>query len=110
MKAAPWISSASRSSASRCSPPSRGRWNSTPRSAPPVASTGKYGRDSRSSRRAEREVLNWSPPGRLNKQIADALGIAERTVKARARQVMAKPAGNAAELGRIAAQLRGSAG
>jgi FixJ family two-component response regulator len=49
--------------------------------------------------------------GRLNKQIADALGIAERTVKAQRAQVMAKlGAANAAELGRIAAQLRGRSG
>jgi FixJ family two-component response regulator len=55
----------------------------------------------------EREVFELVAAGRLNKQIADALGIAERTVKAQRAQVMAKlGAGNAAELGRIAAQLR----
>lgn len=59
----------------------------------------------------EREVFELVAAGRLNKQIADALGIAERTVKAQRAQVMAKlGAANAAELGRIAAQLRGSAG
>lgn len=55
----------------------------------------------------EREVFELVVAGRLNKQIADALGIAERTVKAQRAQVMAKlGAANAAELGRIAAQLR----
>ena len=59
----------------------------------------------------EREVFELVAAGRLNKQIADALGIAERTVKAQRAQVMAKlGAANAAELGRIAAQLRGRAG
>lgn len=56
----------------------------------------------------EREVFELVVAGRLNKQIADVLGIAERTVKAQRAQVMAKlGAANAAELGRIAAQLRG---
>ena len=59
----------------------------------------------------EREVFELVVAGRLNKQIADALGIAERTVKAQRAQVMAKlGAANAAELGRIAAQLRGHGG
>jgi FixJ family two-component response regulator len=54
----------------------------------------------------EREVFELVVAGRLNKQIADALGIAERTVKAQRAQVMAKlGAANAAELGRIAALL-----
>lgn len=54
----------------------------------------------------EREVFEQVVAGKLNKQIADALGIAERTVKAQRAQVMAKlGASNAAELGRIAAQL-----
>ena len=45
--------------------------------------------------------------GKLNKQIAGDLGVAERTVKAQRAQVMAKlGATNAAELGRIAEQLR----
>jgi len=55
----------------------------------------------------ERSVFELVVAGRLNKQIADALGIAERTVKAQRAQVMDKlGAANAAELGRIAAQLR----
>jgi FixJ family two-component response regulator len=59
----------------------------------------------------EREVFDLVVAGRLNKQIADVLGIAERTVKAQRAQVMAKlGAANAAELGRIAAQLRGRGG
>jgi FixJ family two-component response regulator len=59
----------------------------------------------------EREVFELVVTGRLNKQIADALGIAERTVKAQRAQVMAKlGAANAAELGKIAAQLRGRGG
>jgi FixJ family two-component response regulator len=59
----------------------------------------------------EREVFDLVVDGRLNKQIADILGIAERTVKAQRAQVMAKlGAANAAELGRIAAQLRGRGG
>jgi FixJ family two-component response regulator len=59
----------------------------------------------------EREVFELVVAGRLNKQIADALGIAERTVKAQRAQVMGKlGAANAAELGRIAAQLRGRGG
>lgn len=54
----------------------------------------------------EREVLELVIAGKLNKQIADALGIAERTVKAQRSQVMAKlGAATAAELGKIAAQL-----
>jgi FixJ family two-component response regulator len=54
----------------------------------------------------EREVLRLVVAGQLNKQIAAALGVAERTVKAQRAQVMAKlGAATAAELGRIAAQL-----
>ena len=54
----------------------------------------------------EREVFDLVVAGKLNKQVADALGIAERTVKAQRAQVMVKlGAANAAELGRIAAQL-----
>lgn len=56
--------------------------------------------------RREREVFELVAAGRLNKQIAATLGIAERTVKAQRAQVMNKlGAANAAELGRIAAQL-----
>lgn len=55
----------------------------------------------------ERQVFDLVAEGWLNKQIADRLGIAERTVKAQRAKVMSKLcAGNAAELGRIAAQLR----
>ena len=55
----------------------------------------------------ERRVFDLVAEGCLNKQIADRLGIAERTVKAERAQVTAKlGAGNAAELGRIAAMLR----
>lgn len=54
----------------------------------------------------EREVFDLVVAGKLNKQVADALGIAERTVKAQRAQVMVKlGAANAAELGRIAARL-----
>jgi FixJ family two-component response regulator len=55
----------------------------------------------------EREVFDLIIAGRLNKQIADELGIAERTVKLQRAQVMAKlGAGSAAELGRLAERLR----
>ena len=55
----------------------------------------------------ECEVLELVVAGKLNKQIAAALGIAERTVKGQRSQVMAKlGATTAAELGRIAAQLQ----
>jgi FixJ family two-component response regulator len=55
----------------------------------------------------ERDVFDLIIIGRLNKQIADELGIAERTVKLRRAQVMAKlGAGSAAELGRLAERLR----
>jgi FixJ family two-component response regulator len=55
----------------------------------------------------EREVFDLIIAGRLNKQIAEVLGIAERTVKLQRAQVMAKlGAGSAAELGRLAEQLR----
>ncbi len=59
----------------------------------------------------ERSVFELVVAGRLNKQIADVLGIAERTVKAQRAQVMAKlGAANAAEPGRMAAQLHGRGG
>jgi len=55
----------------------------------------------------ERAVLDGVVAGKLNKQIAGDLGVAERTVKAQRAQVMAKlGATNAAELGKIAEQLR----
>jgi len=51
----------------------------------------------------QRAVFERVVAGRLNKQIADDLGIAERTVKREREQVMAKlDAGSAAELGRLA--------
>jgi FixJ family two-component response regulator len=54
----------------------------------------------------ERAVFDLIVAGKLNKQIAGELGIAERTVKAQRAQVMSKlGATNAAELGKIAAQL-----
>jgi FixJ family two-component response regulator len=55
----------------------------------------------------ERDVFDLIVAGKLNKQIAGELGIAERTVKAQRASIMAKlGAANAAELGRIAAELR----
>ena len=55
----------------------------------------------------EREVFNRIVLGQINKQIADALGIAERTVKIQRAQLMTKlGAGSAAELGRLAERLR----
>jgi FixJ family two-component response regulator len=54
----------------------------------------------------EREVFDGIVAGRLNKQIAESLGIAERTVKAQRAQLMAKLGANsAAELGRFAERL-----
>jgi FixJ family two-component response regulator len=59
----------------------------------------------------EREVFDRVVEGRLNKQIADDLGIAERTVKLQRAQVMDKlGAGSAAELGRLAERLRALSG
>ena len=55
----------------------------------------------------EREVFDHIVAGKLNKQIADELGVAERTVKLQRAQVMTKlGAGSAAELGRLAERLR----
>ncbi len=55
----------------------------------------------------ERAVFDGIIAGQINKQIADALGIAERTVKLQRAQLMAKlGAGSAAELGRLAERLR----
>jgi FixJ family two-component response regulator len=55
----------------------------------------------------ERDVFDLIVAGRLNKQIAGELGIAERTVKAERAQVMTKlGAGSAAELGRLAERMR----
>jgi FixJ family two-component response regulator len=56
---------------------------------------------------SERKVFDRIVDGRLNKQIADEMGIAERTVKLQRAHVMAKlGAGSAAELGRLAERLR----
>jgi FixJ family two-component response regulator len=56
--------------------------------------------------RREREVFDLVVLGKLNKQIADELGIGERTVKAQRSQVMLKlGVDSAAELGRLAEQL-----
>jgi len=58
----------------------------------------------------QREVFDRIVAGKLNKQIADELGIAERTVKREREQVMAKlDANSAADLGRLAELLRRSA-
>ena len=55
----------------------------------------------------ERKVFDLIAAGKLNKQVADELGIAERTVKMTRAQVMAKlGAGSAAELGGLAERLR----
>jgi FixJ family two-component response regulator len=55
----------------------------------------------------EREVFDAVASGKLNKQIADELGMAERTVKLHRAQVMTKLAvGSPAELGRLAERLR----
>jgi len=55
----------------------------------------------------ERAVFDHIVAGQLNKQIADQLGIAERTVKLQRAQLMAKlGVGSAAELGRLAERLR----
>jgi FixJ family two-component response regulator len=54
----------------------------------------------------EREVLHHVAAGRLNKQIASAIGAAERTVKAHRARVMAKmEAGSVAELVRAVDRL-----
>ena len=59
----------------------------------------------------EREVLRHVVAGKLNKQIAAALGAAERTVKAHRAHVMAKmQAGSVAELVRAYDLLAASAG
>lgn len=55
----------------------------------------------------EREVFERVVVGKLNKQIADELGIAERTVKAQRAQLMTKlGVASAAELGRLAERLQ----
>jgi FixJ family two-component response regulator len=55
----------------------------------------------------EREVFDGVVAGKLNKEIGEDLGIAERTVKVHRAQMMAKlGAESAADLGRLAEQLR----
>jgi len=57
----------------------------------------------------QREVFDLIVAGKLNKQIADELGIAERTVKREREQVMAKlDANSAVDLGRLAELLQRS--
>ena len=59
----------------------------------------------------EREVLQHVVAGRLNKQIASAIGAAERTVKAHRARVMAKmQAGSVAELVRSVDRLASAPG
>jgi FixJ family two-component response regulator len=58
----------------------------------------------------QREVFDRIVAGKLNKQVADELGIAERTVKREREQVMAKlDANSAADLGRLAELRRRAA-
>jgi FixJ family two-component response regulator len=55
----------------------------------------------------EQEVLELVVAGRLNKQIADELGLSERTVKSQRAQLMDKlGAGSSAELGALVERLR----
>jgi FixJ family two-component response regulator len=55
----------------------------------------------------EREVLDWIVAGKLNKQIAGELGMAERTVKLHRASLMTKlGASSPAELGQLAERLR----
>ncbi|MET0481618.1 MAG: response regulator [Aestuariivirgaceae bacterium] len=55
----------------------------------------------------ERQVFDLIVEGKLNKQIAAALGVAERTVKAQRASVLAKlGVSSVAELGRLAERLR----
>ncbi len=55
----------------------------------------------------ERAVFDRIVAGQINKQIADALGIAERTVKLQRARLMTKlDVGSVAELGRLAERLR----
>ncbi len=58
----------------------------------------------------EREVFDRIVAGKLNKQIADELGISERTIKTQRAQLMVKlGADSAAELGALAEKLNHSA-
>jgi FixJ family two-component response regulator len=55
----------------------------------------------------EREVFDAVASGKLNKQVADELGMAERTVKLHRAHVMEKlSVGSPAELGRLAERVR----
>jgi FixJ family two-component response regulator len=55
----------------------------------------------------EREVFDRIVAGKLNKQIADELGVSERTVKAERAQVLVKlGASSVAELGQLSERLR----
>ncbi len=55
----------------------------------------------------ERVIFDGIAAGQINKQVADALGIAERTVKLQRAQLMVKlNVGSAAELGRLAERLQ----
>ena len=55
----------------------------------------------------EREVVEAVADGKLNKQVAHELGMAERTVKLRRARAMEKPGvGSPAEFGRLAERLR----
>lgn len=59
----------------------------------------------------QREVFERIVAGKLNKEIAYELGLAERTIKREREQLMEKlDAGSAAELGRLAELLQRSAG
>jgi FixJ family two-component response regulator len=59
----------------------------------------------------ERDVFDGVVAGKLNKQIADALGSAERTVKLQRAQMMRKlGAGSAAALGALAERLKALSG
>ena len=86
---------------------SSARWRATPRSARRAKT-----RIGSSTRLAvltprEREVFDRIVAGKLNKQIADELGIGLRTVKAYRAQLMVKlGVDSAAELGRLAGELR----
>jgi FixJ family two-component response regulator len=59
----------------------------------------------------EHEVLDRVVAGKLNKQIADELGVSERTVKSQRAMLMDKlGAGSSAELGALVERLRSLAG
>ena len=100
MKAGAVDSWKSRSSGTRCSRRSGARWRAMPRSAwrEEVAAEARAWRCCPSR---EREVFDRIVAGKLNRQIAEELGIALRTVKAHRAQLMAKlGVESAAQLGR----------